>query len=119
MSIINNQLFLSKIAEIVNKTSGALLLSIPGVSEILTEFFNNDALDELRDEELGDVDFYPNGTLLFEGKTYKTTDESWLEEPMGLTPYPFTVTMTFGEFMDMNPQEIKGGGSSEQIYTDL
>ena len=110
MSIINNEMYINKITEIVNGTSASFLLSIPGISEILIEFFNNDALDELYNDEI-DVDIWNDETATVDGKTYvvtlsqswKDTFQDWVSDIRG----GVQVRMTFGEFMEMNPQEVK------------
>tara|TARA_R100001443_G_scaffold8698_1_gene18098 strand:- start:693 stop:1007 length:315 start_codon:yes stop_codon:yes gene_type:complete len=104
MSIINNEMYINKITEIVNGTSASFLLSIPGVSEILIEFFNNDALDELHDDEIN-VDLYDNRAYV-DGVEYAVTPTQDWKDLFDLDS-SVSVRMTFGEFMEMKPQEVK------------
>lgn len=43
--------FNQKLAEILSGMTGAQLLSIPGIYEILAEEFNNDVLDAMNEED--------------------------------------------------------------------
>jgi hypothetical protein len=110
MSIINNEMYINKITELVNGTSASLLLSIPGVSDILIEYFNNEALNELYDNEI-DVDIWNDDTATVDGSTYAVTlDQSWKDtfrDWVSDIQGGVQVRMTFGEFMEMNPREVK------------
>jgi hypothetical protein len=41
------------LVDILNESSASTLLSIPGIYEILSEYFNNDILDFMHDEDEG------------------------------------------------------------------
>ena len=47
---VTQEQFDQKLAEILNGMTGAQLLSIPGIYEILAEAFNNDVLGALNEE---------------------------------------------------------------------
>ena len=48
---ITNDQFDSKLAELVSETPAGHLLTIPGVYEILSEWFNNDIIDALTEDD--------------------------------------------------------------------
>ena len=52
MKQIDNNQFDNKLIEIIDREDmpACVLLSIPGIYEILSEYFNNDIIDELENE---------------------------------------------------------------------
>lgn len=46
---VSQEQFDQKLVEILNGVTGAQLLSIPGIYELLAEEFNNDVLDALNE----------------------------------------------------------------------
>lgn len=47
---ITNEQFDSKLAELLDEQPASVLLSVPGVYEILSEHFNNDVIDAIEDD---------------------------------------------------------------------
>ena len=50
MREITNNIFDRKLCEILDTQPASSLLSIPGIYEILAEYFNNDVLEELESD---------------------------------------------------------------------
>lgn len=53
---VTDDIFYSKLVELVGETSPRTLLAVPGVYELLSEHFNNEVLDALEDEREGGIE---------------------------------------------------------------